>query len=112
MKEDVRELVERLRELYAEHSGGVADACADGCDDAADALEAQQAEMEKRLRQQGSAWAADAKRKNAKIEQLRGLLREARPFVKVMCDHDDNGCGCHQHTVLRGIDAALGEGTP
>lgn len=44
--------------------------------DAADALEAQQAEMKKRLRQQGEAWAADAKRKDAEIERLRGLLRD------------------------------------
>ena len=43
-------------------------------------------------------------------ERLRELLRECRHFVKALCDHDDAACGCYQHIVLRGIDAALGEG--
>lgn len=42
---NVSELIERLRGLYREYSGGVADAAADGCDDAADALEAQAREI-------------------------------------------------------------------
>ena len=46
----------------------------------------------------------------AEVERLRGLLRECRHFVKALCDHDDATCGCYQHIVLRGIDAALGEG--
>ena len=83
------DIVDRLRNLAGGNDCHVAH-------QAADKIEAQQAEMEKRLRQQGGAWAADAKRKDAEIERLRRVLQD-------IADHE----WCEMEGVIEAARAAL-----
>ena len=80
MTTDVRELVERLRERGVDLHVTHGETGAKVCSDAADALEAQQAEIEKLRDAEHRAWMASVNR-GLEIQSIKELLREARPCV-------------------------------